>query len=128
MNRSENIMAYAQLKSFTSQEIFLAYQLLKYNQWECSLSLEKIGDIGIEGEVNSIVELKNADSKGNNPLSNSSSDLWKSIYNWTIYFFENSDIDISKYLLFLFVFSNNKCPTDIIEQINKCDNYEKFEQ
>lgn len=128
VGKSENMMAYTQLKSFTSQEIFLAYQLLKYNQWECSLSLEKIGDVGIEGEVNHIIELKNADSKGNNPLSNSSTDLWKSIYNWSIYFYEHSDIDFSKFLLFLFVFSQNKCPTDIVEQIIKCNNDEKFKQ
>lgn len=128
MGRSENIMAYPQFKSFTSQETFLAYQLLKYNNWDCFLSVEKIGDVGIEGDINQIIELKNADSSGNNPLSNSSTDLWKTLYNWVKYFFEHPNYDISKYELLLYVCSQNECPTDIVELIRNCKNHGEFEQ
>lgn len=128
MGRSENIMAYSQFKSFTSQETFLACQLLKYNALECSLSVEKIGDVGIEGEINHIIELKNADSSRNNPLSNSSTDLWKTLYNWAKYFFEHPDYDIAKYELLLYVYSQNECSADIVELIQNCKNHKEFEQ
>jgi|AKZA01.1.fsa_nt_gi hypothetical protein len=127
MDRTSQIMANPQLKSFTSQIIFLAHQLIRYSGWDnCTLSLEKIGDFGVEGEEREIIELKNADSPSNNPLSNASLDLWKSIYNWTYYFYEHQVLNTHDYRLLLFVVTKNNCPTDIIELIAKCNNLEKF--
>ena len=128
MSRSDNIMAASQFKSFNSQTIFLAEQLLKYSSFDCSISLETIGDVGFEGEENKIIELKNADSKNHNPLSNSSLDLWKTIFNWAMFFYENKEKNIEQYKLQLLVFTENNGGKEIAEKMNNCYTEEQFNE
>lgn len=128
MSRSDNIMAASQFKSFNSQTIFLAEQLLKYSSFNCSISLETIGDVGFEGEENKIIELKNADSKNHNPLSNSSLDLWKTIFNWAMFFYENKEKNIEQYKLQLLVFTENNGGKEIAEKMNNCYTEEQFNE
>lgn len=128
MSRSDNIMAASQFKSFNSQTIFLAEQLLKYSSFDCSISLETIGDVGFEGEENKIIELKNADSKNHNPLSNSSLDLWKTIFNWAMFFYENNEKNIEQYKLQLLVFTENNGGKEIAEKMNNCYTEEQFNE
>lgn len=116
-----NSMAPAQVYSFVSQAIYLATYLIRYSSFNCSLSVEEIGDIGVDGERNEIVELKNAQHVSHNPLSNSSIDLWKSLYNWTMFFYENKNFMINDFRLLLYVNSKNECKTDIARYINECN-------
>lgn len=125
MTKSENAMAFPQLKSFNSQIVFLACQLIQNASMDCLISLEKIGDVGIEGEENKIIELKNVDSN-NNILSNSSVDLWKTIFNWTVFFYEHPDMDIDDFQLRLLVYTKNEGNGDIADAMNKCDDVKYF--
>lgn len=98
MSQSESTMAVPQLKSFSSQIVFLAYQLIQNATMDCLIFLEKISDVEIEGRENRIIELKNVDSN-NNILSNSSINLWRTIYNWAMFFYEHGDMDINQFQL-----------------------------
>lgn len=116
-------MAPAALYSFMSQSVYFATYLLKYNCFDCTLSLENIGDVGSTGEINEIVELKNAQYELHNPLTNSSMDLWKSLFNWTMFFYENSNYDVMKFRLLLFINTTNNCNADLAKDINECCDY-----
>lgn len=125
MSQSESTMAVPQLKSFSSQIVFLAYQLIQNATMDCLISLEKIGDVGIEGKENRIIELKNVDSN-NNILSNSSMNLWKTIYNWAMFFCEHDDMDINQFQLQLLVYTKNGGDGNIANDLNNCDNETYF--
>ena len=125
MTKSENVMAYPQLKSFSSQIVFLAYQLMQNASMDCLISLEKIGDVGVEGEEKKIIELKNVDSN-NNILSNSSVDLWKTIFNWTMFFYEHQDMKIDDFQLQLLIYTKNEGESEIADAMSKCDDIKYF--
>lgn len=120
-------VASSQLYSFSSQEVFLATQLIELEKYNCYVSLEKIGDVGVEGEINSITELKNAQSKQHNPLANKSIDLWKTLYNWTKFFYDNH-IDLINYDCILYVNSSNNCAKDIARDLELCKEPSKFQK
>lgn len=121
-----NSMAPAQVYSFVSQSIYFATHLIKYSSFDCSLSVEEIGDVGVDGELNEIVELKNAQHASHNPLSNSSIDLWKTLYNWVMFFYKNKDFIIDEFRLLLYINSKNECRADIAKDINECNSKENY--
>lgn len=120
-------VASSQLYSFSSQEAFLAARLIELEKYTCYISLEKIGDVGVEGEINSITELKNAQSEQHNPLTNKSIDLWKTLYNWTKFFYDNH-IDLINYDCILYVNSSNNCVKDIARDLELCNEPSKFQK
>ncbi len=118
-----NSAAIPQLNSFASQVAYFGYKILQNLNADCTISLERIGDVGIEGDNNEMIELKNSQSNSN-PLSNKSLDLWKSIYNWALLFYENNDYDVKKFTLYLYVNTQRKLQMDISKQIDECESEE----
>jgi len=79
------------------------------NDLNCLVSVEGIDDVALEeGDVLKLEQLKKTTSS-HNPLSNSSVDFWKSIYNW-VKFVQNykEDIKTRKCVFKLVVNSNRK--------------------
>lgn len=114
-----NSTAYPTYKAFHDQTILLAMLLIGNNK-KNYISVEKLSDLAVQGGENELIEVKESASN-NNPLSNSSPNLWKTLYNWVEYFYKNNCLeDIEKYALTLLVFSGKERRIDIADDLKKC--------
>jgi hypothetical protein len=128
-----NSQALGALGSFLSQEYFFAYKALSLRGEENKyISMEKIGDLGIEtsGPItnNEIDELKNSMSK-DSPVTDMAVDLWKTIYNWCNYFYCNElGEHVGNYQLILCVWSMESKSAEMVNKMHNCKSEEVFKK
>lgn len=122
---SASHVALEQFMSFKVQESVLAYNLLAYDSEEkLNVSLEVIGDVAVGGEEINNIEVKNYTSS--NPLSDRADELWKTLYNFTKYYYLNGS-ELEKSRCILLVLTKKDFRLGISEKMKECDSKEKFE-
>lgn len=99
----------AQLLGYTVQFPRALLHLLKAGPGD-AVSVELCGDVATHKNDNTVIAEEDKTSTNSNPLTNRSTDLWKTFYNWLIAI-ENGTIDIAKTKFILYT---NKSGRDAI--------------
>ena len=91
--------------AYMIQAFHMLYVLISCQRGDV-VSMELFDDLGVNREENTVeaIQIKSVTSE-NNPVSNKSIDLWKTLYNWLMGV-KNEEIPLEKTLFTLFITVN----------------------
>ena len=105
--------------AYMIQAFHMLYVLISCQRGDV-VSMELFDDLGVNREENTVeaIQIKSVTSE-NNPVSNKSIDLWKTLYNWLMGV-KNEEIPLEKTLFTLFITVNKS--GDVVKAFNESKN------
>lgn len=110
------------LYAYTLQVRYMLYELLNVKS-KITVSTEAFEDVGVETNNSKIAEQIKSSLSDNNPLSNFSTSLWKTLYNWICYI-RDGELKLDETIFRLIVISSHKTKIgDIVALLNNAKNH-----